>query len=109
MRIFQIRLDLDSAFLETWSLDMASKNDLRQKPNSKAPPKAPPKAPLSPRAPWSFIQDQLKSASSIWESEEPVKAAECQSEIDRRKLLQELQRKLEALSFEPTVNPTRED
>lgn len=87
---------------------MASKKDLREKP--------PTKAPLAPRAPWSLIQDQLKSASSIWESEEPVKAAECQSEIDRRNLLRELQRKLEALSFEPTISsptppaaPTRED
>lgn len=83
---------------------MASKNDIRQKPPISA------SAPSKRGSPWSLIQDQLKSASSIWESDEPVKAAECQSEIDRRNLLRELRRKLEALGpNEPATDPTPEE
>lgn len=89
---------------------MASKNDSRQKPPpipSPSPREGKITKPLAgTRVPWSLIQDQLKNASSIWESDEPVKAAECQSEIDRRNLLRELRRKLEALSStEPSSTP----
>ncbi len=53
------------------------------------------------RPSWSFIQNQLKNASSVWSVDPlltPPATAEELAEEERKKLLVELQKKLQALS-----------